>query len=212
MAFDITSYLPLLYTLLSGVFWSGTGYITNTTFETFDGKKLIATLITSVVAVFTMMQVGIDVTQASFEVQMVTYYAMTAIFYTLLNKIFRKADVIVQTVRIRRQTVDTQDVQYTAKFASSDEAPAEVKFIDMIGNITLWDFDDGVLARPDPGQREILHIYRMPGVYNPAAIAGKIRVSNITVKVLDGILPLPSAKKSWHEVIFAWLKSLFGLK
>ena len=201
---DLTIYMPYIYAILAGLIYAAFGYLSKTAEADFDAKKFVSTLATSLVVVVVLLQAGQAITQASMDAQMAAYFMLTVVFQKVLDWMFRKA----QTLSLGT----SQDIKFTAKLTSTNAAPAEVIFTDVIGNITKWDFGDGWMATPD-GQREVKHIYTHPGTWNAAAIAGLYRSPAVAIVITGTTPPVPPApvtKKSWLELLVAGIMKPFG--
>ena len=202
---DLTIYMPYIYAVLAGLVYAAFGYLSKTAEADFDAKKFVSTLATSLVVVVVLLQAGQAITQASVESQMTAYFMLTVVFQKVLDWVFRKA----QTLSLGT----SQDTKFTAKFTGTNVAPAEVLFTDVIGNIQKWDFGDGWMATPDAGSREVKHTYNRPGTWNAAAIAGLYRSPTVAIVIAGTTPPVPPTpviKKSWLEILIAYIMKLFG--
>lgn len=99
--------------------------------------------------------------------------------------------------------------EFTVKFLDDGVAPSAILFTDMIGNVTRWDFGDGVLGTWDePKQRTITHVYKKAGTYAARAIADR-EESDPYLLIIKGtpVPPVPETL-SWWQRLINWLISL----
>ena len=100
--------------------------------------------------------------------------------------------------------------EFTVKYLDGEVAPVSILFTDMIGNVTMWNFGDGILATWDePKQRTIIHIYKKAGTFGAKAIADKEESDPQYIVIKAGTVPEPETL-SWWQKLISWLKKLIG--
>ena len=100
--------------------------------------------------------------------------------------------------------------EFTVKFMDTGKVPSAVIFTDVIGNVTMWNFGDGILATWDePEEREICHIYTKTGTFGAKAIAGREESDPQYIVIKAGTVPEPETL-SWWQKLISWLKKLIG--
>jgi len=214
--FDFTPYMPYIYAILAGLVYAAFGYLSKTAQQDFDWKKFVSTLATSLVVVVVLLQSGQAITQAGVEAQMTAYFMLTVIFQKILDAVFRKVETRALTQRARPPQGTTDPaIKFSIQYLGSRITPCDVMFTALTDGITKWSYGDGVFASFDtPGQKTILHTYKIPGTFQIRAFIGWVMSEPMEVTIL-GIAPNPEpqpVKKSWLEILIAWFFGLFGKK
>jgi len=209
--FDLTPYLPFIYALITGIAWATYGWITSTSNNDFSKIKYLSTVCTSLLVVTVMWEAQIPLDQVSFEQQMITYAAFTVGLERLFNKIldyFSKKPIPAQA---RPQGVMNPAITFTAA-PITGKAPLAVLFTDTSGLITYWLFGDNTIGNWDfPGQTALIHDYKTAGTFTVYGMQNSSTMSNpMTITVTGAPIPPPVVKKSWLELLIAWILGIFG--
>ena len=107
------------------------------------------------------------------------------------------------------EAVEMTKPEFTVEVLDDGVAPSVVLFTDLIGNVTLWDFGDGILGTFDePKQRTITHTYKKAGTFLVRATDAKTNEqSDPYLLIIKAFAPEPILSL-WERFII-WLKKLF---
>ena len=214
LGIDMAQY-PYLNALLMGLIWSIYGYFTSTTATTFKVIKLAATLVTSAFTVTLLYMAGVPIDKATFEQQMVLFGFVTIAAERLFTKI---ADYFDKKPAVQTFLQGTTDpaIKFSLQYLGSRITPCDVMFTAISEGITKWSYGDGVFASFDtPGQKTIVHTYKIPGTFQVRAFVGAVMSEPMEVTILGSTPPGPGpqpVKKSWLAILLAWFSGLFGKK
>ena len=214
---DFTPYLPYIYAILAVLAYSLTSFFKNTPMEKFDKIKFSATVITALVIVYVLLSQGIPINEASVGMQLVAYGFLTVLIENILNAIFRKASPVpaVQAFMVKPQGTTDPAIKFSLQYLGSRITPCDVMFTAISEGITKWSYGDGVFASFDtPGQKTIVHTYKIPGTFQVRAFIGAVMSEPMEVTIL-GIAPGPEpqpVKQSWLQIRISWIRGLFGKK
>jgi hypothetical protein len=101
--------------------------------------------------------------------------------------------------------------EFTVKIMNGGTVPSAVIFTDLIGNVTMWNFGDGVLGTwEEPKQRQIVHIYTKVGTFAARALADREESDPLLIVVKEGYKPPTPETLSWWQKLISWLKKLLG--
>ena len=216
LGIDMAQY-PYLNALLMGLIWSIYGYFTSTTATTFKVIKLAATLVTSAFTVTLLYMAGVPIDKATFEQQMVLFGFVTIAAERLFTKIADYFDKkpAVQAFMVQPQGTTDPAIKFSIQYLGSRITPCDVMFTAISEGITKWSYGDGVFASFDtPGQKTIVHTYKIPGTFQVRAFIGAVMSEPMEVTIL-GIAPGPEpqpVKQSWLQILVNWIMDLFGKK
>jgi len=206
----LTPYLPFIYALLAGVTWAIYGWLTSTNNNDFSKIRFISTVCTALLVVTIMWQAGVPLDQATFEQQMVVYAVFTVGLERLFTKIADWINKRQTPVQFLQSAVDPA-IKFSAA-PTTGAAPLPVVFTDLVGWVKYWNFGDGKFGTWDTaGQTVITHTYPTAGTYEVRGMGATAMSEPVTITVTGAPVPPPAQKKTWLEVLIAWIKRVLGI-
>jgi len=107
------------------------------------------------------------------------------------------------------------NIRFKVEYVTDRVVPCSVIFTAISDGINKWSYGDGVFASFDtPGQKTIVHTYKIPGTFQVRAFIGAVMSEPMEVVIL-GTAPDPvpqPVKENWLQILINWILGLFGKK